>query len=147
MSAAKLKFSPLKDRNAKEHTYTCTYICIYIYIHTQTRVCNINIKTAISASPFGNRIHILFLLQQYSQNYAADCATQAAGSRCTCRCILNRDNKSISAAFWSSQVCLKNMYVSCLVRVSTNLLWSSRATECNVFAMSCFPVNVLGFVF
>jgi len=60
--------------------------------------------------------HSFSLLQQYSQNYAADCATQAAGSRCTCRCNLNRANKSISAALWHSQVCLKDIYVSPLVR-------------------------------
>lgn len=97
---------------------------------------------------------LLVALQQYSQNYAADCVSQTAGPRRTCGCILNRADKSISAAFWGSQVCLKNIYVSPLVSALGNLLWSSRATERNVSVMSesvqCLvisPVNALELCF
>lgn len=128
---------PHKDRNTRTHAHV--RVCLYILF---------TYRLQYQSLSFWNCTHTFSLLQQYSQNYAAHCTTQTAGSRCTCGCILKRADKSISAAFWGSQVCLKNIYVSPLVRALGNLLWSSRATEHSVSVMSLraqclvmFPVN------
>lgn len=116
-------FKPQLDFCHRQCMHTHTYR--YMYINVQLAISVFPSGTLPTLSPFPTVFPELSLWLRHTDSWG----------RCTCRRILSRANKSISAAFWSSQVCLKNMYVCLLVRALGNVLWSGQATEHNMLDM------------